>query len=110
MAGEDALLRAASGDFEKTVIAVMLIFMIALVWYLVYKIPKTWEESQKAISAEWEKSTDRIVAKICQVVTTQEKILNKQDDLEKAYEKHDYQAARIRENLDARPCANGKSK
>lgn len=110
MAGEDALLKAASGDFEKTVIAVMLLFMIALVWYLVYKIPKTWEESQKAISAEWEKSTDRIVAKICQVVTTQEKILTKQECLEKAYEAHDYQARKIWDNLDQRPCINGTKK
>ena len=82
MSAESAPIDSAGGDFEKVVIAVMLLSMLALLWYLVYQIPKTWEESQKSISKEWEKSTDRIVSKICEVVGKQDKILSKQEDLE----------------------------
>lgn len=110
MSAESALIDSAGGDFEKVVIAVMLLSMLALLWYLVYQIPKTWEESQKSISKEWEKSTDRIVSKICEVVTKQDKILTKQEDLEKAYETHDRRAEKIWDNLDNRPCINGKHK
>jgi hypothetical protein len=122
MVGEASLLEAASGSFERALMVFILLFMVGLVWYLIKSweksqaaIAATWKESQAAVSKDWEKSTDRIVAKICEVVSKQDKILCKQEELHKAqsdlheaYLVHDFQAKKIWDNLDNRPCINGK--
>ncbi len=115
MPGEEALISSIGGSFERALVVFVLIFMVGLVWYLIRTWEKaqsaladTWKENQKSVNAAWEKSTDRIVSKICEVVTRQDKILCKQDDLHEAYKEHDFQAKKIWDNLEHRPCINGK--
>jgi len=117
MVGESAIIEAASGSFERLLMVFILFFMIALVWYLIKSWEKSqtaiacvWKESQAAVSKDWEKSTDRIVSKICEVVTKQDKILCKQEELHEAYKDHDFQAKKIWDNLETRPCINGTKK
>lgn len=93
------VLDAAGGDFFLILFGLLFLFVLSLCAYLVYQMPR-----------EWEKSTDRIVNKICEVVGKQDKILDKQECLASAYEKHDYQAKKIWDNLENRPCINGKHK
>jgi len=112
----DAVLAAAGGDFFLVIFGLLFLFVLGLCGYLVYKMPLEWEKSQNRISKEWEASTDRIVAKICEVITHQKEIRDGQKKLEECYEKHDMQAKDIKTDLHDvsttlknRPCINGKS-
>jgi hypothetical protein len=93
------VLAAAGGDFFLIIFGLLFLFVLGLCAYLVYQMPK-----------EWEKSTDRIVSKICEVVGKQDKILLKQESLESQYKEHDFQAKKIWDNLETRPCVNGKKR
>ena len=111
----EAIISAAGGDFFLIIFGLLFIFVLSLCGYLVYKMPIEWEKSQARISKEWEASTDRIVAKICDVITQQKEIREGQRALEKCYKEHDDQAKDIKTDLHDvsitlknRPCINGK--
>jgi hypothetical protein len=91
------VLQSAGGDFFLTLFGLLFMFVLGLCSWLVYRMPK-----------EWEASTNRIVAKLCDIMKNQE-------ELTKCYRDHDAQAKeilklneKIEADLDRRPCANGK--
>ncbi len=62
MTGETELVKAAGGDFNLTLIAFLIIAIVALFVYLVYWITQT---SMK----QSEKNTEKLVDKICELIT-----------------------------------------
>jgi len=61
MTGETELMKAAGGDFNLTLIAFLIIAIVALIVYLVYWITNT---SMK----QSEKNNERLVEKICTLI------------------------------------------
>lgn len=106
-----ALVDAAGGDFFLTLLSFLIIFIVGVCGYMVYQMPKNWE-----------KSTDRVVEKICEVIKIQTDMQRAQTELISCYQKHDIQAKEIKADvseakdtakeikttLSNRPCINGR--
>lgn len=93
----DSLVAASGGDYFLTLISFFVIGVFSLFTYLVYWITHD-------IPDKWEKSTDRLISKMCDVI-------KKQCDIEGQIKEHDKQAsdigedvAEIRTTLRNRPC------
>ena len=115
-----ALLDSARGDFFLTLLGFLVIFIVGICGYMVYQTQKNWE-----------RSTDRIVEKICTVIERQNETTRAQNettrilsDLVACYKGHDTQAKEIKADvgevkvtaqkietvLESRPCINGRHK
>ena len=104
-------MESAGGDFFLTLLGFLIISIVGFCGYMVYQMPK-----------EWERSTNRIVEKICEVVKGQNEMLKTQTELVACYHSHDTQAkeiktdvgevkgttSRIETTLQNRPCINGR--
>ena len=72
---------AANGDFFLILLGVMIMFCIGIAGFFVYQMPK-----------QWEKSTDRIVDKLVNVINETQDVKNAVYELSKKYDEHDVQA------------------
>lgn len=93
----EALISTAGGDFFLTLFAVLFMFIIGLCGWLVYRMP-----------LEWEKSTDRIVSKLCEIMQGQRELSDSLRAHDEQAKKIMHSTEKIEDNLDRRPCANGK--
>jgi len=93
----ETVLSAANGDFFLLLFSIMFLFCMGIAGFFVYQMPK-----------QWEKSTERIIEKLGEVVVETNAIKGSIYDLSKKYNEHDLQAKFIlRLNEDIKECVTG---
>jgi hypothetical protein len=101
MAGPDALISSANGDFVATLAAILALFIMAVCGWVIKWVMKT-------IPEQMEKDRTAICVKLTEMIDAMNRSTARFD---KCFEEHDRQAkniletdTRIENNLKARPC------
>lgn len=95
MALEDALIESTGGDFQLTVIAVLLMFILGLCGYIVRWVMTT-------ITQQMKEDREAMCDRMTQLINTFENVFKAHDDQAKKILETD---SRIETKLDSRPCA-----